>query len=187
MQGDITPDRSISRILSSGNLGSRLGDHLSGTHVSMRLVRPTRSLRVRAAPHPPKADYAPAWPCSWWGLPGRPHCCGRRWSLTLVHAEHEPGKMRSILPAFSPLLGESRDWRVESNGTRFLNISLSSLKSPLSIPAVCFCGPIRQVIRVHTRCGPASPPRVLPGTVLHGVRTFLDSDWRSRDHPTNLG
>jgi len=24
----------------------------------------------------------PAWPCSRWGLPGRPHCWGRRWSLT---------------------------------------------------------------------------------------------------------
>lgn len=34
----------------------------------------------------------------------------------------------------------------------------------LKIQAVCFCGPIRQV----------SPPRVLPGAVLSGVRTFLD-------------
>ena len=24
----------------------------------------------------------PAWPCSRWGLPGRLHCCRRRWSLT---------------------------------------------------------------------------------------------------------
>ena len=30
--------------------------------------------------------------------------------------------------------------------------------------AVCFCGPIRQV----------APSRVLPGTLLCGVRTFLD-------------
>jgi len=31
--------------------------------------------------------------------------------------------------------------------------------------AVCFCGPLRQV----------TPPRVLPGTVLCGVRTFLSA------------
>ena len=31
------------------------------------------------------------------------------------------------------------------------------------------------------------PPRVLPGTLLCGVRTFLDSGILSRDRPTNLG
>jgi len=31
------------------------------------------------------------------------------------------------------------------------------------------------------------PPRVLPGTMLFGVRTFLDSAWQSRDRLTNLG
>ncbi len=30
--------------------------------------------------------------------------------------------------------------------------------------AVCFCGPVRQI----------APPRVLPGILLFGVRTFLD-------------
>jgi len=33
-----------------------------------------------------------------------------------------------------------------------------------AIQAVCFCGPFRQV----------TPPRVLPGIALYGVRTFLD-------------
>ena len=42
--------------------------------------------------------------------------------------------------------------------------------------AVCFCGPIRQI----------APPRVLPGIVLYGVRTFLDP-LLDRDHPANLG
>ncbi len=36
---------------------------------------------VRAAPRL-LAGIAPAWPCSRWGLPGRRHCCRRRWSLT---------------------------------------------------------------------------------------------------------
>ncbi len=43
--------------------------------------------------------------------------------------------------------------------------------------AVCFCGPIRQV----------SPPRVLPGILLCGARTFLDLDTQGRDRLTNLG
>jgi len=47
----------------------------------MGLVQPTRSSKGRAAPRP-QADFAPAWPCSRWGLPGRRHCCRRRWSLT---------------------------------------------------------------------------------------------------------
>lgn len=43
--------------------------------------------------------------------------------------------------------------------------------------AVCFCGPIRQI----------APPRVLPGILLFGVRTFLDPAFQpGRDHPTSL-
>jgi hypothetical protein len=78
-------------------------------------------------------SHIPAWPCSLWGLPGRPHCCERRWSLT---------------PPFHPYRK----------------------------PAVCLCGPVRQV----------APPRELPGKVLYGVRTFLDSGKQSRDHSANL-
>lgn len=43
--------------------------------------------------------------------------------------------------------------------------------------AVYFCGPFQQVF----------PLRVLPGTLLYGVRTFLDLDRRDRAHPTNPG
>ena len=39
--------------------------------------------------------------------------------------------------------------------------------SPALTPALCLCGPIRQV----------APPRELPGTMLYGVRTFLDLHW----------
>jgi len=28
-----------------------------------------------------QASFVPAWPCSWWGLPGRAHYWARRWSL----------------------------------------------------------------------------------------------------------
>jgi hypothetical protein len=60
----------------------RLGDHLSGPYVSIRLKRPTRDLRGEPPPAHTKVDIIPAWPCSWRGLPGRPHYCGRRWSFT---------------------------------------------------------------------------------------------------------
>ena len=36
----------------------------------------------RRATSRPYTDFAPAWPCSRWGLPGRRHHCQRRWSLT---------------------------------------------------------------------------------------------------------
>ena len=62
----------------TGDPSSRLphlGDHLS------RL----RRCRLARAAYPGLngwAPIAPAWPCSGWGLPGRRHCCRRRWSLT---------------------------------------------------------------------------------------------------------
>jgi hypothetical protein len=57
-------------------------------------------------------------------------------------------------------------------------VAISPLPSSQSDAwAVCFCGPIRQV----------SPSRGLPGTVLFGVRTFLDPAVQDRDHPTNPG
>ena len=35
-------------------------------------------------------DFAPAWPCSRRGLPGRSHYCARRWSLTPPFHHHPP-------------------------------------------------------------------------------------------------
>ncbi|HLE15666.1 MAG TPA: hypothetical protein VI776_13040, partial [Anaerolineales bacterium] len=59
---------------------------------------------------------------------------------------------------------------------------LRSVRSSIGYPsAVCLCGPIRQVTWF-----PRPPPRVLPGAVLYGVRTFLDPDYPGRDHPANL-
>lgn len=43
--------------------------------------------------------------------------------------------------------------------------------------ALCLCGPIRKI----------TPPRVLPGALLYGVRTFLDAPVARRDRPANLG
>ena len=60
---------------------SHLGDHLSRPPVTGRLERPTRSSRGTSR-SPPQCGFAPAWFCSRWGLPGRRHCCRRRWSLT---------------------------------------------------------------------------------------------------------
>jgi len=94
---------------------------------------------------------APAWPCSRWGLPGRPGHPGRRWSLT---------------PPFHP-------YRVGREVDRYLvwgRIGRMRIPHPLPIhpftrlpspnPAVCFCGPIRRV--TPPGCYPAPCP-VEPG------------------------
>ena len=47
--------------------------------------------------HEGRPHVAPAWPCSRWGLPGRPRRRGRRWSLTPPFHHH---------PRTSPVCGE---------------------------------------------------------------------------------
>ena len=64
------------------------GDHLSGTAVARRLMRPTRSSDGTGRPVPAEAGLTSAWPCSRWGLPGRPCHHGRRWSLTPPFHHH---------------------------------------------------------------------------------------------------
>ena len=67
----------------------RGGDHLSGAAVARRLSRPTRGFDGTGRPAPAEAGLAPAWPCSRWGLPGRPCHHGRRWSLTPPFHHHQ--------------------------------------------------------------------------------------------------
>ncbi len=76
--------RPVSRILwTQRSYPRRAGDHLSGIAVAGNLVQPTRTSDGTSSPVGcPKTTFRPAWPCSWWGLPGRRHCCRRRWSLT---------------------------------------------------------------------------------------------------------
>ncbi len=68
-----------------------LGDHLSGRCVAAPLnaTYPGLALSSHERAHmktsslPPSADgFVPAWSCSRRGLPGHPHYCGCRWSLT---------------------------------------------------------------------------------------------------------
>jgi hypothetical protein len=64
------PGQPISRILYT----LRCGDHLSWLPVTRQLMQPTRDLRTGRPRRRRKRTYArlvPAWPCSWWGLPGR--------------------------------------------------------------------------------------------------------------------
>jgi hypothetical protein len=80
----------ISRVLSRGRGAGRVvlapARHAWAT-IYLRATSPRRSSdlpeaqRVRAAPFP-RWGIAPAWPCSRRRLPGRRHCCRRRWSLT---------------------------------------------------------------------------------------------------------
>lgn len=80
----------ISRILSRANLVytpqgvlpfSPGGDYLSGRHLSVTLGAAYLEFEGDEQPPLPE-EFIPVWPCSRWGLPGRGHCCPRRWSLT---------------------------------------------------------------------------------------------------------
>ena len=105
--------------------GSPCADgHLSRPQVSLRLERPTRSY----GSNDPKDHYlpgasstlTPAWPCSWWGLPGRKHCCLRRWSLTPPF--HPYSRPSSPLP-----MGEGPGVR-----ERFISVARSGRDGSLS-------------------------------------------------------
>lgn len=58
----------------------RCGDHLSGSKPLGWTQAAYPGLKG-SEPLPVPKDIAPAWPCSRWGMPGRRHCCRRRWSL----------------------------------------------------------------------------------------------------------
>ena len=89
------------------------GSHLSTATVTRHLQRPTRGngeqpLCVGQSP----AHLPLAWPCSRWGLPGRPSHLGRRWSLTPpfhpydAHADAWDRALLSVaLAVESPRLG----------------------------------------------------------------------------------
>ena len=68
----------VSRVLSSA---MRWGDHLSGPK-SLDGAQAAYPEFEGSEPLPVPKDFTPAWPCSRWGMPGRRHCCRRRWSLT---------------------------------------------------------------------------------------------------------
>lgn len=118
--------RPISRILCAlCDESHSAGDHLSGTAVTDGLKQPTRtSNETSSLVGGPKTPFRPAWPCSWWGLPGRRHRCRRRWSLA---------------PPFHP---------------RRKSCPFRQYASLLHLPS-------------------SHPARLLAGTLLYGVRTFL--------------
>lgn len=84
-------------------------------------------------------------------------------------------------PEGLPLLGLAPDGGCLAHSLLNEPVVSYTTFSPLLRSAVCFCGPIRQV----------TPPRVLPGVMLFGVRTFLGQEtaalFPARDHPTGLG
>ncbi len=66
----------------------------------------------RAAPRP-RMGFVPAWPCSRRGLPGRRHCCRRRWSLTPpFHPYPTQRQALSLGRSFSVALSAGRPARV---------------------------------------------------------------------------
>jgi len=83
---------------------SRLGDHLSRPLVTEGLMRPTRNSRGTSR-SPPQGGIVPAWFCSRWGLPGRRHCCRRRWSLT---PPFHPYRTNSAVVFCGPIRGLPR-------------------------------------------------------------------------------
>jgi len=89
-----------------------LGGHLS--------VQPTRDWWRGEQP------LVPAWPYSRRGLPGRPHCCGRRWSLT------PPFHCDDLRPFPPPIRGRA------GRGSRPVSVALSGrLLRPGVSPASC--------------------------------------------------
>ena len=57
-------------------------DYLSGTHITVSLMRPTQNSKV-AGHH-----IVPAWPCSTWGMPRLLHHCRSRCALTAPFHPH---------------------------------------------------------------------------------------------------
>ena len=82
---------------------------------------PLEGAHMETSSLPPSADdFVPAWPCSRRWLPGHPHYCGRRWSLTPPFHHHHPH------PAPSPKLGEGR-----GRGRLSVSVALSGRFTPL--------------------------------------------------------
>ena len=78
----------IGEVKSACKPGSVVDNHSSGTHVAVRLKRPTRTR------HGPRHG-VPIWPCSEWGLPCHA-CCQTRGALlphhfTLTVRRNDPG------------------------------------------------------------------------------------------------
>lgn len=102
------PREPVSRVLCPTGLG---GGHLSRAAVTRRLVRPTRELEDEqpSGARPGLSRQSPrshAWPCSWWGLPGRPcrHAAGGllRHLFTLARRETQGlSRWRSVSVALS--------------------------------------------------------------------------------------
>ena len=79
----------------------RLCSHLSGQRVTTLLGAAYPGLASKGTAEtsslPSSADdFAPAWPCSRRGLPGRLHYCKRRWSLTPPFHHHPHPKGRAV-------------------------------------------------------------------------------------------
>ena len=98
-----TSGPSISRILSCGL--PRMCDHLSGRYVAAPLnatypgltLASHERVRMKTSSLPPSADgFVPTWSCSRRGLPGHPHYCRCRWSLTPPF-HHHPALPRGCL------------------------------------------------------------------------------------------
>ena len=73
----------VTSLVVTAEVLGNLMDQLQRSAVTDDLMQPTRTsggTSNSAGDH--TATFRPAWPCSRWGLPGRWHCCRRRWSLT---------------------------------------------------------------------------------------------------------
>ncbi len=141
----------VSRVLSSGQFRNGRADRHTPPGRSSIWTQPRG--RARAADPeleesellPVPKDFAPAWPCSRWGLPGRRHCCRRRWSLT---------------PPFHPYP------RVKApRGLAEANCAVFDPR------AVLFCGPIRGLPRPGVARHRALWSADFPRTPFNKLRT----------------
>jgi hypothetical protein len=141
----------ISRVLSAGPFRIGWADRRTPSGRSSIYTQP-RGWALAADPElegneplPVPKDFAPAWPCSWRGLPGRRHCCRRRWSLT---------------PPFHPYP------RVKApRGPAKAGCAVFDSR------AVVFCGPIRGLPRPGVTRHPALGSADFPRTSFAKLRT----------------
>src|SRR5436309_9768473 len=94
------------------------GGHLSGSRVAATLLRPTRGRRTGRPP--------PAWPCSGWGLPGRPVA--------------RPPVSSYLTVAPLPLPSTRRRAVFADGGWRSVSVALSAGRPAWALPSTLPCG-----------------------------------------------
>jgi hypothetical protein len=135
-----------------------MGDHLSGTRLSVCLVQLTRG-------------------CGFLTETGR-RAVSREPAFALLLLSLAPGG-----GCLAAAIADSAGGLLHHLFTLTLTPDPFPEGKEFEVRAVIFCGPIRQVDPVLG----LTPSRVLPGAMPYGVRTFLDPAWAEPRSPSQPG